>query len=422
MKRFISIFLVLILASSMFGQNAIDWEKRVVRATGIGAPNPNAPNTAVARAGAMNAAKMVALADLIATINAETVDTIQGLREILIFNREKLFIDKIKKHSIELNKFQRKDGFRIGIQETMTGFVISLSILLTAFYGYTKVIANEISPSMVFFFIVVVTNSISPILKVSKISISLTGVLASAKRIHELLVLAPNVEYSNKDDSNIELTPDIEFKDVEFSYKKEQPVLNSLSFSVKEGETIALMGESGAGKTTIASLLIRFYDCYKGDVLIGGRNIKELSEKKLRDTISYAPQDLYLFNCSIKENIRFAKIDATDEEIEQAAKIANAHEFIIALPDGYDTVIGERGLKLSGGEKQRISIARAILKDSPILILDEAVSNLDSKSEEFFMHSLKQLEKKTIIIIAHRESTVKNADRVLFLVDGKIRG
>ncbi len=357
----------------------------------------------------------------IGTTNAEAIDTIQGLREILSFNREDFFINKMKEDTIKLNRVERKNGLRLGLQGAMIGFVMTFAILASIFYGYTQILANQITPSMLLIIIFLLPQSLIPMMKLSDIGLEFTGVVASAKRIHELLVLPPNVEYSNKDDSKLELSPSIEFKDVEFSYKQDQPVLNSLSFSVKEGETIALMGESGAGKTTIASLLIRFYDCNKGEILISGKNIKELSEKKLRDTISYAPQDLYLFNCSIKENIRFAKINATDEEIEQATKIANAHEFIAALADGYDTVIGERGLKLSGGEKQRISIARAILKDSPILILDEAVSNLDSKSEELFMQSLKQLEKKTIIIIAHRESTVKNADRILNLENGKIR-
>ncbi len=356
----------------------------------------------------------------IGTTNAEAIDTIQGLREILSFNREEFFINKMKRDTIKLNKVERKNGFRTGLQGAMIGLVMSFATIVSIYYGYTQILANQMTPSMLLIVIFLLPQSLVPMMKLASMGIEFTGVVASAKRIHGLLVLAPNVEYSNKEDSTLELSPSIEFKDVDFSYKKEQPVLNSLSFSVKEGETIALMGESGAGKTTIASLLIRFYDCNKGEVLIGGKNIKELSEKELRDTISYAPQDLYLFNCSIKENIRFAKINATDEEIEQAAKIANAHEFITALPEAYDTVIGERGLKLSGGEKQRISIARAILKDSPILILDEAVSNLDSKSEELFMQSLKQLEKKTIIIIAHRESTVKNADRILNLENGKI--
>ena len=213
---------------------------------------------------------------------------------------------------------------------------------------------------------------------------------------------------------------EIEFKNVYFKYpettENEPYVLEDINFSVDVGENIALVGPSGAGKTTISKLIPRFYDIEKGSITLDGKDIRNLTLESLRDNIGIVQQDVYLFGGTVKENIRYGKDDATDDEIERAAELAGATEFIKDLPYGYDTHIGERGVKLSGGQKQRISIARVYLKNPPILILDEATSALDNKSEAIVQKSLELLSKgRTTITIAHRLSTIKNADEILVL-------
>ncbi len=213
----------------------------------------------------------------------------------------------------------------------------------------------------------------------------------------------------------------IRFNDVSFDYNKDRKILDSISFDIPHGHKVAVVGPSGAGKSTLARLLFRFYDVASGSITIDGQNINEVTQASLRNNIGIVPQDTVLFNYTIDHNIRYAKLDATDEEIQQAAKHANIHDFISSLPDGYQTVVGERGLKLSGGEKQRIAIARVILKNPRILVFDEATSSLDSHSEQLILESLKQVaEKHTTLVIAHRLSTIIDADKIVVLDKGKV--
>lgn len=213
----------------------------------------------------------------------------------------------------------------------------------------------------------------------------------------------------------------IELKDVTFSFDTSNPVLKDFNLSVKAREKLALVGTSGAGKSTITKILLRLYDVTEGKVLIDGQEIREITQASLRSNISYVPQEPILFHRSLKENIRYGRLDATDAEIIEAAKKAHCHEFISGFPYGYDTYVGERGVKLSGGERQRVAIARAILKDAPILILDEATSALDSESESLIQDALKVLmEGKTVIVIAHRLSTIMKMDRIVVIEDGRI--
>ncbi|HBZ37686.1 MAG TPA: ABC transporter ATP-binding protein, partial [Balneola sp.] len=204
-------------------------------------------------------------------------------------------------------------------------------------------------------------------------------------------------------------------------YEEDRPVLKNISFKAKAGETIALVGPSGAGKTTLLNLIPRFYDVEKGEIKLDGTPISDLKVKSFREHISIVPQEVHLFSTTIKDNLKYGKLDATDEEIIQAAEDANAHDFIIEHPDGYDSLIGEKGVKLSGGQRQRMAIARAILKNPEILLLDEATSSLDSESEAQVQEALNRLMKgRTTFVIAHRLSTIQNADRILVLDKGEI--
>ena len=216
---------------------------------------------------------------------------------------------------------------------------------------------------------------------------------------------------------------EIEFKEVSFKYKEEQThVLKNISLKINVGEYVALVGFSGVGKTTLCSLIPRFYEASAGKILVDGQDIKSLKLKSLRKNIGLVQQDIYLFAGTVLENIRYGKPDATEEEIIAATKQANAHDFIMALPNGYSTDIGQRGVKLSGGQKQRLSIARAFLKNPPIIIFDEATSSLDNESERAVQNSLERLMKnRTTLVIAHRLSTIRNAERILVLTDKGIK-
>jgi ATP-binding cassette subfamily B protein len=213
----------------------------------------------------------------------------------------------------------------------------------------------------------------------------------------------------------------IEFLDIDFSYQRERPILKALNLQIKGGQTVAIVGASGSGKSTIGRLVFRFYDVTSGGLLIDGQNVKEVTQASLQANIGVVPQDTVLFNDSIYYNISYGKPSATQSEVEAAAKAARVHDFILQLPDGYQTKVGERGLKLSGGEKQRVGIARTILKDAPILLLDEATSALDTKTERDIQYSLQQMSKgRTVVIIAHRLSTVVDADKIVVLEQGEV--
>jgi ABC-type transport system involved in Fe-S cluster assembly fused permease/ATPase subunit len=213
----------------------------------------------------------------------------------------------------------------------------------------------------------------------------------------------------------------VRFDDVCFDYSSDRKILDSVSFEIPQGQKVAVVGPSGAGKSTLARLLFRFYDVDSGAITIDGQNISHVTQQSLRDNIGIVPQDTVLFNHSIEHNIRYACLDASDEDIQQAARRANIHDFIESLPDGYQTIVGERGLKLSGGEKQRIAIARVILKNPRILVFDEATSSLDSHSEQLILEALKQVaEKHTTLVIAHRLSTIIDADNIIVLDKGRV--
>lgn len=244
----------------------------------------------------------------------------------------------------------------------------------------------------------------------------------SASRIFEILDTVPEVE-EHKDAIKLpNIKGDITFKNVNFEYEPNKPILKDINFEIKAGEMIGVVGHTGAGKSTLANLICRLYDVKEGQILIDGVDIREISLQSLHTQIGFVLQETYLFMGSIAENIAYAKPNATREEIIEAAKIANAHDFIMKLPEGYDTIIGVRGQSLSGGEKQRIAIARAVLLNPRILILDEATASLDTETEKQIQEALERLVKgRTTISIAHRLSTLRNADRLFVLENGQIK-
>jgi ATP-binding cassette, subfamily B, putative efflux pump len=294
-------------------------------------------------------------------------------------------------------------------------------IIVIGYAGY-QVLLGHITVGTLVAFVGYIDRLYSPLRRLVNSSTILTQSFASMDRMFEFLdetydiVDAPNAMDCK------EVKGDIVFENVTFAYSKnEPPVLRDISFSVKAGETIALVGMSGGGKSTLVSLIPRFYDVTKGRILLDGIDIRDIRVRSLRDQIGMVFQDSFLFSDSVKENILLGKPGATDEEVIAAAKAANAHDFIMNLPDGYDTKVGERGIKLSGGQKQRIAIARVFLKNPPLLIFDEATSALDLESEHYIQEAMERLAKnRTTFIVAHRLSTITHADRIFLIEDGKI--
>jgi ABC-type transport system involved in Fe-S cluster assembly fused permease/ATPase subunit len=245
--------------------------------------------------------------------------------------------------------------------------------------------------------------------------------MANIERMFELLKTDPKVQDGDAAKELRVSEGRIEFKSVSFAYDEERPILKDFSFSLEPGEKVAIVGSSGAGKSTLAKLVFRFYDVTQGDILIDGQSIQSITQHSLRQAIGVVPQDSVLFNDTLIENVRYGRPDASDEDVKKAIQMAHLQEFIESLPKGYDTQVGERGLKLSGGEKQRVAIARTILKEPSILVFDEATSSLDSRSERSVMQAIEEVSKgKTSIVIAHRLSTVVNSDRILVLEKGQI--
>jgi len=255
---------------------------------------------------------------------------------------------------------------------------------------------------------------VRPIEKVNTMIESYPKGFAGFKRLLEELGNKPDIKDSSHAFDVDSLKGDIEYENVTFSYEENQPILDRINLSIKAGETVAFVGPSGAGKTTICNLLPRFYDIDSGKISVDGHSIKDITLNSLREQIGIVQQDVFLFPGSVKENILYGKLDATDEEVINAVKLANLEDVVNAMPNGLQTMIGERGVKLSGGQKQRLSIARMFLKNPPILILDEATSALDTETEQAIQEALDSLSKgRTTLIIAHRLATIKNADRIV---------
>jgi ATP-binding cassette, subfamily C, bacterial CydC len=356
------------------------------------------------------------------TVNAEVVDGVQGMREIAIFGFEKAYLNKLKKGTLELGTSQIAEGKRLGLEGGLINAVMSLGMVSVLGVSGFLVLQGSIEAALIPTIIMLSVYIFSPIVDVSGTARNLGSIGASAERIFSILNAPTPVE--DRVDATLEgyIAPHIQYDKVRFSYNSsEEAVLKEVSFEVKPGETVALVGHSGAGKSTCANLLLRFWDPSTGGIKIGSTDIRDLPQEKLRDLIAVVSQEVYLFNMSIRENIRLGRPEATDQEVEAAAKLALAHGFLIKLPQGYDTNVGERGVQLSGGQRQRIAIARALIKNSPILLMDEAVSNLDAENEREVQKAVSELQKgRTTLVIAHRLSTIKAADKIVVLEAGKV--
>lgn len=299
--------------------------------------------------------------------------------------------------------------------------VAAIGVTVVMWYGGMSVINGTITAGSLIAFLVYAVNIANPIKRLTRVVSSIQQALAAGERVFGILDLEENI----KELPSAKLLPPVqgyvEFKHVDFAYNKDEQVIKDLSFKVNRGQIVAIVGPSGAGKSTIASLLPRFYDVTNGSIVIDGMDIRDVTLNSLREQVGIVPQETLLFNGSVYDNILYGRLDATKEEVEAAAKAANAHDFIMGLPEGYDTMLGDRGVNISGGQRQRISIARAILKNPQILILDEATSALDTESERIVQEALDRLMVgRTSFVIAHRLSTIKNADRILVMEKGRL--
>ena len=343
-------------------------------------------------------------------------EKIEQIEQIKSYNlEEQMLKDFFKK--LNMSTKQKTKGEIVA--GTLTGIataILKLGIISVAVVGVNMLIAGEINILVYIAFLMMTTSIYLPIEGIITFMSMIVMLDAVVGRIKEIKTMP--IQEGKK---NMEITNyDIEFKDVYFGYDN-YSVINGVSFIAKQGEITALIGSSGSGKTTVAKLAARFWDIDRGKILIGGKDISEVDPETLLKNFSIVFQDVILFNTSIKDNIKIGKKNATDEEITRAAKIARCDDFINKMPEGIDTIIGENGQRLSGGERQRISIARAILKDAPIILLDEATASLDVENESLIQEALSELIKeKTVIVIAHRLRTIRNADKIVLLNAGKI--
>ncbi len=348
-------------------------------------------------------------------------ENISGLRIIKAFNIEKQINSNFQKESGNYRNIMTKLLRKKDLSSPMSEFLSTIVLVVVMWFGGQLVLGGQSTLSGQEFigYILIFSQIIPPAKSLTTSYYHIKKGTAAAERVYEILD-AKNEIIENKNAAEIKFSNEITFKDVSFKYEKNN-VLSNINFKIKKGEMVALVGQSGSGKSTIADLLNRFYDLDTGSILIDQTNIKDIAFSNLRELIGVVTQDSILFNDSIYNNIKLGKINATEEEIIKAAKIANAHKFILEKPNGYSTNIGDRGDKLSGGQKQRICIARAILKNPKILILDEATSSLDTESEKLVQEALEKLMKnRTSLVIAHRLSTIKNADEILVLENGSI--
>jgi subfamily B ATP-binding cassette protein MsbA len=347
-------------------------------------------------------------------------ETIAGNRIVKAFNMEEY---EKRRFAEENNRFFKILFKRVklrALSQPLMEVIGGIGVAIIIWVGGYRVIQGEMTPGNFFSFMTGLFMLYAPIRDLSKVNLEVQEGLAAAARVFELLDTTPDIKDEEKASPLPSISKGVDFREVTFKYG-EEAVLRDISLHVKVGEVIALVGMSGAGKTSLVNLLPRFYDVEKGQILIDGYDIRKVTVKSLRDQIALVTQQTILFNDTVRNNIAYGNLACSDQEIIEAAKAANAHDFVQKFPQGYETIIGEQGVKLSGGERQRLSIARALLKNAPVLILDEATSSLDSDSETEVQRAMERLmEGRTVFVIAHRLSTIRNANRIVVLSDGQI--
>lgn len=359
--------------------------------------------------------------DLNARVTSSLVENSQGMEIVKSFTLEDEMIDKMRNLTTQAetrsNRIVSLNAKTKPPTEILAGFAIAGVV---AYGGYRVAELGHDAGGM-FSFLTAAMLAYEPARKLASFRVAFERSLVNARMLYEILDTPPR--QADKEDARpLDIkTGEIEFRNVNFSYQKDDPILRGISIQAQSGKTTALVGPSGGGKSTMISLVQRFYDLDSGEILVDGQNIANITSESLRKSIAYVSQQPILFEGSILENIRYGRPDATDEEVFKASKLAQAHDFVLDQPEGYDTMVGEMGGNLSGGQRQRLSIARAFLRDAPILLLDEATSALDNESEKLVQQALEKLvEGRTTIVVAHRLSTIRNADKIYVIENGTV--
>ncbi len=357
----------------------------------------------------------------LADFNAILQDNISGIKEIQIFTREEHEGSRVQRRSRQYTNNLLKALKIMAVYHPSVEFLGACGTMLVIYFGGRAAFAGELAIEDLVAFMLYLSMFYQPVMLLARMNEQVQMAFAGAERVADYLSVEPDVKEAKNAKTLHEVKGRIDFENVSFRYTDNVPVIEDISFTIQPGESLALVGPTGVGKSTIASLIPRFYDPVAGRVLIDGIDLKDIKLKSLRENISMVLQDTFLFNGTVIDNIRYGSPNSTEEEVLEAAKIANAHEFILKLPQGYETHIGERGVKLSGGQKQRLSIARAVLKDAPILILDEATSAVDVETESLIQEALQNLMRgRTTLVIAHRLSTIRHATAICVLDQGRV--
>ena len=356
-------------------------------------------------------------ADILETMQ----ESLQGIRTVKAFTLEQTMRERIDASITAVernaNKMARVSNRSSPLMETLGGFAIAGGLM----YGGYRVVAMGATPGQFFSFLTAFLLAYEPAKRLARLNLELNSSLIGARKLLEI-VDSPASEPLDDDKAALKLTDArVELREVTFAYRPNEPVISRMSFVAEPGKVTALVGPSGGGKSTVLALLLRFYDAGEGEIVIDGQSIAAVSRKSLRQQTAYVGQDVYLFRDTIRENIAFGKVGATEAEIVAAAKAACAHDFIMGFPLGYDTPVGEHGTQLSGGQRQRIAVARALVKNAPIILLDEATAALDSESEQQVQEAIEHLcQNRTTIVIAHRLHTIMHADAILVVEGGEI--
>lgn len=359
--------------------------------------------------------------DYLADVNGEVEEMFSNQNVIRVFNAENKMISKFEYDNNKLADVAWKSNFVSGLMHPIMNFVGNLGYVVIAILGSYFAIIRRITVGNIQSFIQYTKNFTNPIAQIAQISNMLQSMVAASERVFEFLDEEEEKEKNKKFIPTNKIEGSVEFKNVKFGYNQDKIIINDFSAKVKPGQKIAIVGPTGAGKTTIVKLLMRFYDLNSGEILVDGHNINDYKKEDIRGLFGMVLQDTWLFNGTIMENIRYGRLEATDDEVIEACKMAHVHHFIQTLPDGYNMILNEETTNISGGQKQLLTIARAILADPKILILDEATSSVDTRTEILIQKAMdKLMEGRTSFIIAHRLSTIKNADLILVMNSGDI--